>query len=846
MAAQCGDTVFTSSAVINSFPYLEDFENGKKGWFHRKIQGNFPNPAGLPSTQVSYFPGVVVQDSWAFGTPTKTRIAGAHSGDSAWVTGGLSGNYPNQEHSYVMSPPFDFSSLDHPVIGLWINHDTELNVDGACMQSSVDSGKTWTRLGSANNNWYNMRQAFSSPGRICSPANPYAWGGWSRGWKWVQHDLKHLAGKSSVVFRLVFASDFLQTIPNQGFAFDDVAIVEKPSKDLGQDTVLCLGDQKVFNLGAVPHGSYSWQNSTIAPYNSQTYTVVTNPSGLTQSIKGCVTDTLLGFEFCDTVLVHSSLLIPPNITDSTFCEGDSIKYDLRNPGAMWSWHAYDSASLNFGFLHGMRTLVTDTSAVYIYAVFDNLGCRFSDTIEARLEKTPPIDLGLGDTVCIGQSRIFTAPNGPPGTSYEWRLNSLSTPFAYTQTIFASAPGKYTVTLITPAQCKEKDSVSFGVVLAPVVDLGPDIQSCYALTLDANNAGSQFIWSTGATSQSLQVTPPFTGWVEVTNYLGCSARDSIVITEGTPPLVDLGGDQVLCDQSSILLDPGPQAMGSIILWCTGLFQQSLQVVKPGQYCVKVTDTNGCIGTDTVKITRSGLKVDLGPDGFICDGKSLLLDAESPGATYSWNTGAQTPSIRVTSAGVYGVVLTDALGCVKSDSITVHLLPAYEAAIGISPAWAVAFGKPITFNSTQNPAGTQSWKWDLGNGVKANGQTVTYTYPSVDTFTVCLIMSDGVCSDTVCEQAGNFLDFTGMEEKLGMSLGVYPNPSDGIFHFAAQLHSPSRLHIGIWDMEGKQIIGKAFEKSSNFHGSLDLTALPAGLYFMKIQSEKGSTFRKIMKQ
>lgn len=841
MRAQCGDTIL-SPTVINTFPYQEDFENGKGGWFDASIASNFPNPASLP-TPVPHFPGFAIPNTWAFGTPNKTRISSAHSGDSAWVNGGLTGNYATQEHSYVASPQFDFTNLSSPVFGVWVNYDTETNIDGACIQTSIDSGRTWQRMGSVGTGlgWYTRRTLFASPGKICAPANGHGWGGWSRGWKWSQHDIGYLGGEPSVMIRIVFAADFLQTA--QGFAFDDIAIVEKPTTSLGPDTALCLGDQKIYDLGFVPNGRYYWKTPNVF---TQSLTVVTNPSGLPQQVWGCVEDTVLGFTFCDTVIVNSSLLIPPNITDSIFCEGDSIRYNLLNPGANWAWYAYDSSVFSFVLISNNRFLVTDTSALYIYRVSDNLGCIFSDTIESRLEKTPPIDLGPGDTVCIGESRVFSAPNGPPGTMYEWRLNSIPNPFANTQTIFASAPGRYTVSLITPAGCTEIDSVDFGVELAPVVDLGPDSRECYPITLNANNAGSSFLWNNGDTSQTLTVTPPYTGWVEVTNYLGCSARDSIVITAGVPPTVDLGGDKVLCDQSSIILDAGTQPMGSTIRWCTGSFGQALLVTSPGQHCCVVTDPDGCIGTDTIDITISALKIDLGPDPFLCDGETLDLDAEFPGAQYQWNTGARTPSIQVSSGGIYGVVISDSLGCIKSDSVTVTQRPPYNAAIGFSPSATVPFGDPITFSSTNNPTGTNSWTWFFGDGNSASGQTVNYTYASLDTFEVCLIMSDGICSDTVCDDAGNFLVFIGIEEEMGISMGVFPNPTKDVVHVAAQLKEASELKLGLWDVKGRMLHQEAFSKGLTFDQSLNLSSYANGIYFLKIQTDKGTTFRKILKQ
>ncbi len=58
-------------------------------------------------------------------------------------------------------------------------------------------------------------------------------------------------------------------------------------------------------------------------------------------------------------------------------------------------------------------------------------------------------------------------------------------------------------------------------------------------LDAGNAGSSFIWSTGATSQTITVTQSGSYNVRVTNPWGCWAEGSILVTiTDVTPLVDL--------------------------------------------------------------------------------------------------------------------------------------------------------------------------------------------------------------------------------------------------------------------------------------------------------------------
>ena len=79
---------FNFGGAISAFPYIENFESGQGPW----VSGGTAN-------------------TWAFGTPAKATIIGAASGTNAWVTGGLSGLYPNSENSFVTGPCFNFTNL---------------------------------------------------------------------------------------------------------------------------------------------------------------------------------------------------------------------------------------------------------------------------------------------------------------------------------------------------------------------------------------------------------------------------------------------------------------------------------------------------------------------------------------------------------------------------------------------------------------------------------------------------------------------------------------------------------------------------------------------------------------
>ncbi len=209
LAFLCSLSVATLAQPITNFPYFEDFENGQGGW-----------SSGGSGT-------------WAFGNPAKPTIQGAASGTRAWVTGGLTGQYNNNENSQVTSPVFDFSGLQQPVIQLSIWWDAEYTYDGAVLQASTNGGSSWVNIGSVGNpnNWFNYGSISGQPGGSSQGWSGTTGNNGSGGWVTAKHGLNNLIGASSVRFRVAFGSDF--TVQDDGFAFDDILIFDRKANDVG-------------------------------------------------------------------------------------------------------------------------------------------------------------------------------------------------------------------------------------------------------------------------------------------------------------------------------------------------------------------------------------------------------------------------------------------------------------------------------------------------------------------------------------------------------------------------------------------------------------------------------------
>ncbi|MFM7023399.1 MAG: hypothetical protein ACKOXB_10505 [Flavobacteriales bacterium] len=88
-----------------------------------------------------------------------------------------------------------------------------------------------------------------------------------------------------------------------------------------------------------------------------------------------------------------------------------------------------------------------------------------------------------------------------------------------------------------------DEMILRLIPVPEVNPGRDTSTCSAsVTLDAALNGMDYLWSTGATTKTISISSAGTYWVKVTkSSSGCFAYDTINVSLGNPPLVDLGKD-----------------------------------------------------------------------------------------------------------------------------------------------------------------------------------------------------------------------------------------------------------------------------------------------------------------
>ncbi|MDR9373745.1 MAG: gliding motility-associated C-terminal domain-containing protein [Schleiferiaceae bacterium] len=251
---------------------------------------------------------------------------------------------------------------------------------------------------------------------------------------------------------------------------------------------------------------------------------------------------------------------------------------------------------------------------------------------------------------------------------------------------------------------------------PVVNLGDTVTFCQGNTLILNAtdpAATSYVWSTGATSSSIQVSSSGLYWVQAANSCGAT-RDSVRVLVHQPLSIQLGPDQPICNNGSITIDPGLPAYYDYN-WSNGSSQSKLTVNQAGLYWLEIKNACGTF-RDTIRILPSpgSRNFSLGPDIFKCSPGQVTLSVP-PGFTgqFSWSTGASSRSIQVSQTGTYSVTVQNPCGQF-TDSIYVQLVDDLQT--GLPDTLRKCSGNSVTMGTTLR--GNINWS----NGTQGNYNTV----------------------------------------------------------------------------------------------------------------------------
>ncbi|MEA2042882.1 MAG: gliding motility-associated C-terminal domain-containing protein [Bacteroidota bacterium] len=294
----------------------------------------------------------------------------------------------------------------------------------------------------------------------------------------------------------------------------------------------------------------------------------------------------------------SSLFLPPDFYAVPDCYGTETQFYLADTtgvdSVFWDFGDIDSGILNYSQLVEPTHIYTDTGDFQIQVSLWNSGIEtvISDWITVSYAET--VDLGVDTVLCDEPEYIMDAQG--ENLSYLWQDGT-------TDAIYhATESGDYRLTVTNDyTGCKHSDTVQVILSAAPGLQLGADTvfceQSNFFIEPVTDCDTCSFEWSDGAGENVLY--PEASGYyaLTLTNGDGCIAFDTVTLTMLTIPIVDLGMDTTVCEDTPYLLTA--EFPDSEYLWSDESTDAQLSVYSSGTYSVEITNVCGTF-TDSVSV------------------------------------------------------------------------------------------------------------------------------------------------------------------------------------------------------------------------------------------------------
>lgn len=509
------------------------------------------------------------------------------------------------------------------------------------------------------------------------------------------------------------------------------AIPSSAQIDAGNDTIICAPGNITLTAAVTPSNgttSYLVTNNNYAPFPYGTGTPIAFPSNYDEDISNALP---IGFNFCFFGQSYTQFYAGTNGWIS-FTPGQSVNGNASTPipsgsfsvprncimGAWEDWYPFAGGTIRYTTVGTapFRRLIVSWDNVSMYSCTNNAGSfqiicnETTNAIDINILSKPSCNTwfsgkaveGLHDptgTIAftvpgrnstqwnVTNDSYHFAPNGPPNPYtvnwYDMSNVNIGTGNSVTVNVVTNST-YYAIVNYSCSNMNDTDSVNVVVGVTAAVN-GTN------LTCFGSNNGSAwvaptisgpytYLWSTGATTDTINNLPAGTYTVNVT-YGPCNYVDSVIITQPPAIVTNTVFAPDTCGRSAGAA--GGQGSGGdggpyTYLWSTGATTPNIVGLPSGTYTLTTTDGSGCTAQNVVIIT------DLPPPiaGFNYAPSTVTLidpivqfnDNSTNGTSWSWDFGdggtstGANPQHTFTTEGIFTVtlVVTNAFGC--TDTIT----------------------------------------------------------------------------------------------------------------------------------------------------------------------------------
>lgn len=490
-----------------------------------------------------------------------------------------------------------------------------------------------------------------------------------------------------------------------------------------------------------------------------------------------------GPTFGIVVNIDTTLGAPPFVTmmsgPDEICEQDLedpfVYTATQNVGTSFTWTATGGSIISGAGTHEV-TVNWDGVAPYSIKVVECDVTAVCDSVEFGINVLQPVTVNNTAMICAGDSiflgGVWQNASGQYTDTYQ-AANGCDSSIVTTLTV--SGP--------IVAQCTGEDVLCFG---------GSDGTASVVVT--GGTGTIDYDWGPFGNTQTITGLAAGTYSVSVTDSLGCTATCSVTISEPTELMLQCSGIDGDCTNGNLGQGCVNATGGTppyAYLWSNGETTDCIDDLDPGQYCVTVTDGNGC--QDTCCFTIS---VDPGyfenEAADLCEGDSLFLEG-------AWQYGG----------GQYTDMYTTSGGCDSTVVTTVTMVDTFYTVVNLT----------IMIGDSAFLAG----EWQHTAGLYH------------DTLESVITGCDSIVGTNL------MISPVGIVEH-GLEVEVYPNPANSGQFITAQFSEKlEEVRVEVLDMSGRVVYRRDHFNTNQIQLQVDLAM---GMYRLRLIADEREFGRKLM--
>jgi uncharacterized repeat protein (TIGR01451 family)/gliding motility-associated-like protein len=541
---------------------------------------------------------------------------------------------------------------------------------------------------------------------------------------------------------------------------------------------ICTGSKSILTATGCT-GSIMWSNGMVgasiqvSPLTTTSYTAICKVANCESTKSQPITITVGSTTTAPTITASANPVCTgqPATLTATGCTGGTVTWSTGATGV--SITVNPIATSTYSAVCKVGSCSSPASAPLIITVTP--------------KETPTITASK-DATCGGESVTLTAANCAGTVTWSTGATGASV------TVIPGVTTTYTATCGTgtcAGTASKTITVGSGGTAPTITASANPVCAGSPVTLTAAGCtGGAISWNTGATGNTLTVTPTATTTYTATCTTGTACTGSKTITINVkpipnPPVVTCGKERICAGEE--LVFTGHNCDG-IVTWSTGATGKTMTVNPTVTTSYSATCTvDGCeslpstlvtitVITETPTITAS--------NATVCASGSIVLTAGNCSGTYTWSTGSNVVAITVSPAVTTSYSVTCTVeGCAATATSTITVTPVTTPTITANKTQLCEAGD-VTLIAA-NCTGTVTWSTgQTGASITVN-VTVTASYtamctvgtcesPSSIPLTITLVKSDALVisasGNTVCSGSSVTLTAVGCSGNVVWSNGL----------------------------------------------------------------------------